>query len=314
MGLFVFSQKKAKGGKAAAQKKGRGKKAASVDPSWDLARVRRAWHAGGLAVAGLTLVVGWVIVRNALLDYQRENHSLQTPPDAVALIDQPVWMSDSIADPMRLAAAEALSVDPFDGAGVQAAAQRLAQTPWIHSVEQVRRRADGRLEVKASYRTPVAAVRDTRNSVDHYLIDSQGVVLAGPWRWRTVRDQGFIVLEGVSDAPPTAGQAWPGEPIQHALALALLLGPEPFAYQIEAVHIENNRHTDAGIDLALYTTENRRVLWGAPLGHALTAELMNDQQKLENLRVLHRTYGHIDSVDGTVEVNHIQPVLTPGRL
>jgi|GEM_PF-4666833 len=315
MGLFVFRNSNPSKSTSKGKGKGtRGKGRAATDPAWDIQRVRQAWHAGGLVVAGLTFVVGWVVVRNALVDYTQQNHTLVTDAETVTLVGQPEWMSESIAGPMRLAAAGALNQDPFDGTGVQIAADRLESTPWIQSVSQVHRTTQGQLLVHAEYRTPVAAVRDSRNSVDHYLVDNQGVVLAGPWRWRTVRDQGFIVLEGVHEAPPQAGQTWSGQQLQNALALALLLSPEPYADQIEAVHVEDNPYTDSGMDLALYTTENRRVLWGAPIGHALTAEAMTDQQKIDNLRVLHRTYGHIDSVRGTVEVNHIQPIETAGRI
>ncbi len=311
MGWFIWNPStptqgkgKSKGRSASKGKaKGKAKADARVVSRWTPDQARRAWHLGWSGVALLTLGVGWVVARGVLIDYHRAHDQLPTDAQRVVLIDAPGWLDDSISHPMRAAAAAGLTPDPFDAAATAHVAASFKAEPWIKHVRQVRRLADGRVEVHAEFRTPLIAVRDPNRGGDHYLVDAQGVVLAGPWGQTAVVGQDFRIIENVAAAPPALGQTWPGEDVQAALQLAVLIAPEPFAEQVNVIHLAHAPHTEAGFELLLYTDANRPVLWGAPAGQALVTELVEERVKLDNLRTLYRNFGRIDSRDGTVEVN-----------
>lgn len=279
-------------GKKKKATKGRGKAAKAAPPIWMPSESPLAWRIGTLVIVFAALITGWVSARSALLEYARSTRVATVDPEAVTLIDAPTWMSESIAAPLRDQAAAAIAPDPFDAEGIQRAAQRLNQCAWIKEVHQIRRieTEDGLpgLAIDAEYRTPLVAVRDPRNVNDYYLVDAEGVRLAGPWDEPTVLGQGFAVIEGTESLVPFEGMAWEGESVHAAIELAALLAGESFASEIEAYVVVEAKRFSPPFDLAIITTEKQELFWGAPVGHALVTEFIEDGHKLDNLRVLFR--------------------------
>ncbi len=279
MGWFLSSSPKKKGKKKTSAKRST-RKGASPEP-FDPESLRRAMHWGGGFVAVVGFTIAWVISRDALMDYASRAHPVQGRQ--IVLVDQPAWMTAELADPIASLAAEELTNDRFDQQALADARAALLASPWIKQVHQVQRVGDGTVQVTADYRTPVVAVRDMAQDDAYYLVDIEGVVLAGPWRRSTVAGQRFQYIAGVASRPPAAGEVWPGEDVQAGIDLAALLAAEPYADQILGYHVYPRGIDGDQHDLVLSLVNNASITWGLPPEQGLPIEAISAAGKMQHL-------------------------------
>jgi len=218
-------------------------------------------------------------------------------PLTIELLELPPSISPGLeaefAEGVRRAARRA----PGARTDLHAAAERLAEHPWVREVERVARRPGGRLEITARYREPVAAV-EARDG--YHLVDAEGVRLSGLYLPHQVAQLQLPLIEGVRRAPREAGQRWDDTGLAGGLALLGWLAPEPYFDQVRAIDVSGRDGRDR-VRLALETEGGGRVRWGLPPGREQQLE-PPAKQKIQWLRDLHAKRGAIDAGGKIVEL------------
>jgi len=179
----------------------------------------------------------------------------------------------------------------------RAMAERLTGVGWIARVHSVRRTGDGRFEVSARYRIPLAMVQQ---GGEFLLIDGEGVRLPGTY----FPDPSWKFIRGVRAGAPVAGERWPGDDLSAGLRLVADLSQEPFAAQIAGVIVENFggrvAHGRSHIEL-VSDREGGRIRWGSAPGQEV--EENSVEQKLAILRANHRVSGRADSGHQVIDIS-----------
>jgi hypothetical protein len=235
----------------------------------------------------------------------RELAAMKDPP-RVVLKNQPVWMTDFLAEQIAKCAQPAGAHSVFDHELLVETRDLLAANPWIRSVRQIRRvygKAPGdTLEIDCDYRAPVALV----HWKDFYwLVDGEGIKLPEAF------SQNFLgrimfgqddtvnirIVEGVRQPPPESGAHWQGEDLRAAIDLVKLLYGKPYANEIQRVDCGNyaGRRDPKSAQLVLITNRNTEVRWGRPI--AATDDFFVEvppQKKLQYMEAIYSDLHHID--------------------
>ncbi len=231
--------------------------------SWDPQRTLMGLKLLGAFALAVALIIGWRYAERAMLEYAKTHSPVrEVTSERIELIDAPSWMSDAIQQQIRACAAQPISPDPMDGWSLRLAAKNLQHNPWIEQVRQVERRSDGRIEVRADYRRPVAIV-EARDG--YHLIDRNAVCLPGVYGEHQAYRLGLIILaNAASPPPPEAGQTWPGEDVMAGLELIRLMEEEPCRVQVREIDL-GQRDARGRLWLVLNTNLGP-VQWGLPPG------------------------------------------------
>lgn len=264
---------------------------------WDPKRTLQGAQALGTVAAVITAALLWHHGKAALERHAARYLPAEITADHVELTDPPPWMSDARQRRVRGVVARYVNPDPFDGRSLSIAAEALEADPVVLDVHGLRRLADGRVRVAASYRAPLAVVA---SEAGYHLVDREGVVLPGVFRRGHLSKVGLPVIVGVSTQPPSRpGGTWSGAGVEAGLPMAATLRGEPFADEVKAIDVRRRRGGYVDIDLL---TPDGPVRWGRPPGqaHAVEAE---DEVKLKRLRRLAAQAGSIALPGKLVEVN-----------
>lgn len=265
MGWFLSSKKKGRSGKGGPKprsKKLTSKKAAQPrgwDPGRTLANMwLMSWTL--LLIGG---AAGWYFGEAYLMDYVSRQHRDQ--PVTVELIDTPSWMNDRLTGHLREEVERIVDADPFDRASLEEAARTLQEKPWVESVQRIIRRGDAAIEVHADYRRPTALIEAEDG---FHLVDRQGVRLPGRYSSDGAARTGLLVVEGVSAAPPLAGQRWGGKDLQAGLALAELIRKTEWSDEVASVNVRNyaGRVDNGQPHIVLPTRLGGALRWGRAIG------------------------------------------------
>ncbi len=264
---------------------------------WDPARTVRGLKMLAVIGAVAVVVLGGSRLIRELNEYESMRYSRLIQPDDIEIRNCPLWMSPSLEDEIKLLIAGYLSADPHDRESLCLATSVLSDSPWVSQVHQLRRLRDGRIEVFADYRRPVALV------VDHAglrLIDREGVLLPGVYSRDQLDQIGLPVITGVNSIAPTQpGEYWSGDDLQAAVMLVELLECEPYADQIIA-YDAGERDSSGLPRLKLYTNHGM-VRWGLPPGYERTRE-PDYAVKIRWLRQVAATRGSIDAGGKIVDI------------
>jgi hypothetical protein len=218
---------------------------------------------------------------------------------SVCLYNQPKWMSESLAREILTE-----SFKPIRGQLVQihhdgqdpqlprVLALQLAKNAWVDRVTWIRRSFGGQFVINATFREPTALV-----SLDEwcYLIDDQGYVLPGKYKYDALAGCGMLEIQGVTGPVPATGRLWAGDDLQAGLKLVKLLTPLPFKSQIHSVDVSNFQgRRDKGTPwLTLITDRHTTIRWGKPVGEEHGLET-SAAQKLALLATGYERWGYID--------------------
>lgn len=177
----------------------------------------------------------------------------------------------------------------------RAVAERLALSPWIAEVKRVNVVSDGRIDVEAAWREPLAMVERGGRA---YLVDTGGVRLPLESAADQVDRQQWLVVRGLSEpVPQRAGEPWRGEDMQAALKMVKFLetatvnGLLPCRAAIRAIDLSNYRYrldrVNGDIKLIIANTDTY-VIWGLTPTHESDIE-PPAMWKLDVLNRLHET-------------------------
>jgi hypothetical protein len=310
MSWFIRSHKKSKRPKASKAKRDWKKKQAEYDPQ----RTWRILRTTGMMVLAVGLIVGAVFAQRWLAGQVAGDRAAL--PEVV-LIDAPAWMRPNTTEQIRQTVAATVNPNPLDQQSLAAATEALGRIAWIEQVQRVTRSYDGRIEVLAVYRSPVAVV-EARDG--YHLIDVAAVKLPDVYTAGQLDDLHLPVIAGVRHAPPAEGYAWSGEDVRAGLKLAMLLSGEPMIRQVKAIDVSNHaaRRSNAEPQIKLLTrrdgdddpTNNPGVAWGRAPGAEGVYEPPAAQKVLMLRRVL-RQHGSIDAGGQIVSVLSDTPMFRP---
>ena len=232
---------------------------------------------------------------------------LEEKVDQVLLDQYPIPRFDFVDLPESLVALAAVDLEtaiaPFrarpwveDGL-CHKLADALQKVPWVETLSWVRRRPQGRFEVSASYRQPLALVQD---GSDFVLVDREGVRLPGTYMYHPA----WKLVQGVSTTPPAPGAPWPAPDLLAGLQVLKAVQSEPFASQISAVLVENfdGRKNPRGVRIELATDRAAgRIAWGSPPGAEVEETTL--AQKLRILRENFRRTGRVDAGYTAIDIS-----------
>ena len=191
-------------------------------------------------------------------------------------------------------------------------AESYAGNAWIDRVDAVRRRFPDRVEVELAVRRPFACVRRAGR---YYLIDSKGCrlpVSAG----RSARD-GYPSIEGVTAAPPAAGEAWADDSLPDPLRLIKALNGvlEGRGAGMKLVRVEVAPPAPGAYDdkpqLVAYTASGMEIDWGSYRQSRIHA-IPDAEQKLAELERVLDAAPDPESV-AYVCVRFLDGYIRPGR-
>jgi hypothetical protein len=262
------------------------------------------------------------------------NLAVPSKPPRIILKNQPPWMNDELADQIVRSIAPKIPRSAMDHELLKEVADKLAQNPWVKSVQQVRRAftdsVGDTIEIACQYRAPVALVstgKSDGNPREYLLVDGDGVRLPPTFpiakspNGRLAPPQimfaenhsiNLRVIDGVGAAPPTEGKLWTGDDLQAGLDLAKLLYGKPFAQDIYRIDVSNykRRWPERGIvEIVLLTKDNTRILWGEPVRSTFFSE-KPPQEKLDRLSAIVKQYGRVDANHSWIDIR-LDKVLYP---
>ncbi len=275
--------------KSAARKPARKRRHRKLGPTWDPKRTLAGLKVLGIIAALVAAAVGWRITESALVRYAKDTRATPLTSYDVTLQNAPDLWDDATRKRLQQTVAACLTSDPFDDAGLQRAAQALANDPWVADVTQVRRTPTGIL-VEASYRSPFAAVmaRD-----GFHVIATDGTRLAGPMRLTSVSPSNLPLLRGVTSAPPALGERWRDRELQAGIELVHLLAPQPYAGQIVAYDV-GRRDEHTGTPALVLITDEGEVVWGRSPSDEWAVTETSVDEKLQRLQWLAHNYRDLD--------------------
>ena len=297
MGWFLTGRstgKSSRGGK----KRGSSRSTRLGPKPWDPRRTLLALRLSAYIAVAVALVVGWVYLEESLTRYASAHHAAPVTADAVVLENKPAWMSPAVEMELVESVAREVGTDPLDAASLRDAVASLSNQPWVRRVTQLRRAADGRVHVEAEYRRPVAVLRTDHGYV---LVDREGIRLPGLYERHQVPLLKLVEVTGAASGVPPVGGRWAGDDLAAGLALAEVLGAEPYAEQLDAIDVSGRDEERGRLELAFYVGR-RRVVWGLPIGHESPYEV-DAAVKVERLRRLAAAPGSLGQDVRTARLN-----------
>ncbi len=246
---------------------------------------------GLLALWGLTLGAG----AYGLQVIEDGAHALNHADGrwAIEWVDPPAWLADIPDFDQRdvettLGSLQHVPLrDPDLGVGI---AEALQTSPWIAAVNEVRKRSDGVIRVRATFRRPLTMIEFGHTG---YLVDDEGVLLPRFISLDYRRPDHGVFLRGVQASPPTTpGTRWEGEDVQAGLKLVKYLHektPALLRSEFRAVDVSNvgGRRSPLAAPLRIITIHpGSYIEWGRAPGEEYDMEARADA-KLAKLWVLH---------------------------
>lgn len=255
---------------------------------------RKAFKRGTLLVtfwlgAGVAVVWGMRTLDHSV----HADPSFSEPPQLVFVDDGPEVMHGMLHVHL-----EGLSDGPWIESTLCARiGARLAQSPWVATVNSVDKRTDGVVEIDCVYRQPLAVLQigDTFR-----LIAEDGVVLPGQYGTHG----GLPIIQGVTTTLPAPGTPLIGDDALAGVAMVRLLRDEAFLDQIVAIRVEGSAGPGAsgGRSIELTTDQNGgRIIWGSAPGYEV--EENTADQKLAILRSNFERSGRLDSDYHVIDVS-----------
>ncbi|MBC7785052.1 MAG: hypothetical protein H7144_14540 [Burkholderiales bacterium] len=245
-----------------------------------------------------------------------------TPP-TVVLKDQPVWMSQALAEQILASVRPATPFAPNDHQMLADRALILGSNPWVKSVHAVRRQyvnAPGdTIEIDCEFRAPVALVKWQDA---YWYVDADAVRLperlSGEQVAQLIRpgiSPMFHIIDGVGSAPLPPGKAWPGGDVKAGIELIALLANKPYGDQIIKIDVSNfgGRVNANESQLNLITRYGTEVRWGqAPSSKAFFVE-QNVDRKLDYLSQARKQTGRVDMNQAWIDLRFDNPTVPDNR-
>lgn len=201
----------------------------------------------------------------------------------------------------QLAEHEAMYTGAFDQKALARAGHALERTGWLRPGVEVRRRANGAIDIDGQWRAPAVVIQ--RNG-QHYLGAIGGELLRVPAQLDLERTTMFRVFNPYSEAPkdpmgnPAFGEKWPGGDVQAAINLLDRIGPLDESKFIVGVDVREYMRSGR---LLIITDAGGVIDWGSAIGEAAPGEVPIED-KVSHLRRVLRPGQRLDTQAGRIEI------------
>ena len=220
----------------------------------------------------ILLVVGYAAWQTWGANYVAVNYhgidpqkiSVTSPPDYVRTDIVDVVYTETAMKDMSL-------LDKQVSAKVASA---FASHPWVQRVVGVRKKANGRLDVRLNYRLPVAMVYvvDPEKGAGFLVVDGEGTLLPCDFAPSEVDHYLHIILPG---AYHTGGLGLPfgDERVHSAALLARLLAPHRTELGLKSIGVHGDLRQNPIVQLEIANEDGERWFWGSPPGEEVAGEM-----------------------------------------
>ncbi|MDP6986708.1 MAG: hypothetical protein QGG74_01565 [Phycisphaerales bacterium] len=206
-------------------------------------------------------------------------------PSEVRFAGTPEWIGDSLIEHLGRIATRHLDEQRTTQDQLVAMHHALENSGWFDSIRQVRRAANGDIEISAIFLNPVAIVTDHHGDV---LVDDRGRPLPSGTQISDEDSQLRITNPG-QNRPTRPRHAWQGDDVTAALRLLSVLNDRDWTNQISAIDLSDFNRNGSLVLL----TKHSRIIWGSPPGEETPLEALTDR-KLLRLEDGFQTTGRID--------------------
>jgi hypothetical protein len=272
---------------------------------------RKLKRLGLMVGIGLILAGGVVFGLKQMENYTNRLAVFTSKEANGTLYNKPTWMSDPLARQILQESflpiqkeLQDLHRRGMDNKFPEVLARELAKSPWVSKVHWVRRSFGGMFVIHADFREPTALVKLEEGC---YLIDQEGYLLPGKYKYDALLDCGLLEIHGVKSRLPEPGKKWVGKDLQGGVALVKLLKTVEFRHQVTAVDVTNyeGRCDRNASWLVLETDRHTLIRWGRPAGEEGGLENTADD-KVALLRGAYADYHHIDCNRMFVDITRSQ--------
>jgi len=194
--------------------------------------------------------------------------------DSLRLVTYPEWVTPAI-----LAELDVGLLDPdfphrfslLDSGACERIARAYERCLWVEKVERIVKHdprvnpKEPPLEVFLKFRRPLVFV-EVRDGF--LLLDERGVRLPGLYREPRLGAARFLVVTGVSGAPPEAGREWSDAAVRAALEVAEAVCDRREPFRLATIDMANfgGRRDPRDTEIALWTAGGTRIKWGKAAG------------------------------------------------
>ena len=224
--------------------------------------------------------------------------------ESLRLVKYPRWMTPAILAELDVSLLDPAFPQRFSLLDADVCPQIAAayeKCPWIEKVERIVKhdpRVDPDrppLEVTLRFRRPLAFIQEREGFV---LMDEHCVRLPGVYSEPRLGAEKFLVVTGISAAPPESGQAWTDPAVQAALKVADAVEDRRETYRLVTIDMSNfgQRRDPRDTEIAIWTASDTRIKWGrAPSAVGVILQEKTPDEKVAYLDYVYKTLkGQVD--------------------
>lgn len=277
-----------------------------------LIRLRRQLYRPGSLILAALLVgtcLAWPRVSRLIPDLGARPEFSLTAKD-IRVTQPPRWVPGNLVDQVLAHAGLPEEMSLLDDDLVRSLAEAFELHPWVDEVESVRKSFPPAINVKLSYRQPVAMV-EVKNG--KYPVDEKGVLLP-PEDFSAAQARTYPQITGVLSTPQgPAGSNWGDAIVVDAAELAAALAPCWKELKLAAIVCPRTPRRSDDIDSGVYlltTAGGSEIIWGQGSGSDHPGEL-TVRQKIERLKAYAKKFGGLDPPQGRrrIDIRHRRDVI-----
>jgi cell division septal protein FtsQ len=246
-----------------------------------------------VALIGVLLVACSFVVWAKVRPHVQTQSEYLVPLSAIEITPPPNWIHADIRTEVIRDAGLPPKLSILDDRLSDRLTHAFALHPWISRVDRVQTSYPARIEVKLSYRRPVAMVAVYGGLLP---IDADGVLL--PTEDFTPQEaQKYPRVVGVTSSPlGPIGTRWGDPSIEAVAKLGALLAADWQSLQLHHIARQEQNTIEASnhLRLELFTRNGTSFLWGSPPGDELVDEI-GAAEKMARLKQL-ASVGGLDAV------------------
>lgn len=220
----------------------------------------------------------------------------------IQITQTPHWVPHDLVEQVVQQANLSQEMSLLDDNLTQEVAEAFQLNPWVERVDSVRKSVPGALEVKLTYRRPVAMVQVKQGM---YPVDRQGILLP-PENFSVADTKLYPPITNVCSTPQgPAGTAWGDVAVIGAARLADELAPHWKKLRLVSIDCPRAASATPVLDDGCYTltaTGGSRIIWGRAPGSSHPGEL-STEQKIGRLDKYVSMFGGFDRPVGPCEID-----------
>jgi hypothetical protein len=276
------------------------KKSASIPPP----SPRRNFLLRPRTILGVLLLAGlaaaYPVIKPHLPDVRRRGE-YRVLTSEIQITQPPHWVPQDLVEQVAKLASLPEESSLLDEQLTREIHDAFALHPWVEEVVSVRKQVPAKIEVKLTYRRPVAMVQ-VRSGM--YPVDRRGILLP-PADFSVASTRLYPLVEGVRSTPQgPAGTSWGDPLVEGAARLSDELSSHWKKFKLTAIVVPQAgvaADTAEGV-YSLRSEGGSRIVWGRAPGSDNPGELATDKKISRMLKYV-TDFGGFDRPHGPYEID-----------